>query len=107
MGSYSCPDHSLPFLLPHHVREASDINARVARALLKETGQPYKGVLYGGFMATRNGIRVLEYNARFGDPETLNVLSSLKTALVDICEAILDGKLDKVSIQFETRATFC
>ena len=107
MGSYSCENHSLPFLLPHHVEEASAINKAVAKALFDETGQKYKGILYGGFMVTKNGIRLLEYNARFGDPETLNVLSLLKTDFVDICEAIIEGTLDKLAINFEKRATVC
>ena len=107
MGSYSCEDHSLPFLLPRHIEEAGAINEAVARALFKKTGEKYKGILYGGFMVTRDGIRVLEYNARFGDPETLNVLSLLKTDFVDICEAIIDEKLDKLPIVFERNATVC
>ena len=107
MGSYSCADHSLPFLLPHHVREASAINAAVASALLKETGQKYKGILYGGFMAGPKGIHLLEYNARFGDPETMNVLSIMETDLVDICEAIIEEKLDALPITFQKRATVC
>src|SRR5437867_4543759 len=90
MGSYSCADHSLPFLLPEQVKEASAINQAVARALLAETGMKYRGILYGGFMATRDGVRLLEYNARFGDPETLNVLSVLGTDLVDICQAMIE-----------------
>jgi len=107
MGSYSCQDHSLPFLLPGHVEAASAINAAMAGALLAETGQKYKGILYGGFMATRNGILLLEYNARFGDPETMNVLSLLETDLVDICEAIIDERLDQVPVRFERKATVC
>ena len=107
MGSYSCEDHSLPFLLPGHVQEASAINAAVAAALRKETGQKYKGILYGGFMATRDGIRLLEYNARFGDPETMNVLSLLETDLVDICEAIIEEKLHELPIRFQRKATVC
>jgi len=107
MGSYSCEDHRLPFLQARHVEEASAINAEVARALLEETGQKYKGVLYGGFMATKEGIRLLEYNARFGDPETMNVLSLLETDLVDICEAIIEERLDQLSTRFQARATVC
>ncbi len=107
MGSYSCEDHSLPFLLPHQVEEARAINEAVARALFAETGTKYKGILYGGFMATRNGIRLLEYNARFGDPETLNVLSVLKTDFVDICEAIIRENLDELPIVFDRLATVC
>jgi phosphoribosylamine--glycine ligase len=107
MGSYSCEDHSLPFLLPEHVAEAEKINAAVMEAALKETGQKYKGILYGGFMATGAGIRLIEYNARFGDPETLNVLSVLRTDLVDIFEAIIEETLDKLAIEFAKLATVC
>ena len=107
MGSYSCVNHSLPFLLPHHLRQAQAINEAVARALLKETHEKYKGILYGGFMVTREGIRLLEYNARFGDPETLNVLSLLKTDFIDICEAIIEEKLHELPIVFEDSATVC
>ena len=107
MGSYSCENHSLPFLLPDQLREAQAINEAVAGALLKETKQKYKGVLYGGFMVTRDGIRLIEYNARFGDPEALNVLSLLRTDLVDVCEAIIDEKLNELPITFEPLATVC
>src|SRR5438552_7460557 len=107
MGSYSCEDHSLPFLLLGHVQQASAINAAVARALLEETGQKYQGILYGGFMATRDGIRLLEYNARFGDPETMNVLSVLGTDLVEICQAMIGEELHQLPIVFDRQATVC
>jgi phosphoribosylamine--glycine ligase len=107
MGSYSCEDHSLPFLSPRDVPEASAINHAVAGALLAETGQKYRGILYGGFMVTRKGIRLLEYNARFGDPETLNVLSLLKTDFVDICEAMIDERLHQLPVEFGKKATVC
>ncbi len=78
MGSYSCADHLLPFLSPKHIKAASEINSKVAAALnekgLREFGVPYKGILYGGFMVTEKGLRLIEYNARFGDPEIMNVL---------------------------------
>src|ERR1051326_5805412 len=98
---------TLPFLRENHVRDASAINAAVAGALLKETNHKFKGILYGGFMATKNGIRLLEYNARFGDPETMNVLSLLETDLVDICEAIIEDKLHEIPIAFRKQATVC
>jgi len=107
MGSYSCEDHRLPFLSEADVRAASAVNAAVARALLRETGERYRGILYGGFMATGQGVRLLEYNARLGDPEALNVLPLLKTDLVDICEAIVQGTLDRVPVEFARRATVC
>jgi len=107
MGSYSCEDHSLPFLRRTLLEQASAINAAVAAALWKETGAKYKGILYGGFMVTRDGLRLLEYNARFGDPETMNVLSLLETDLVDICEAIIEERLHELPIRFRRRATVC
>src|SRR5262249_26288580 len=107
MGSYSCEDHRLPFLEPRHVQAASAINAAMPKALLRETGQKYKGILYGGFMATRDGIRLLEYNARFRDPGTMNVLPLLATAFFDTCEATSEDKLATTTIPFQKKATVC
>ena len=107
MGSYSCEDHGLPFLAPQFLEEASAISKAVAAALVKETGEKYKGILYGGFIVTSGGLRLLEYNARFGDPETLNVLSVLETDFVEICEAIIEERLDKLPIRFQKLATVC
>jgi phosphoribosylamine--glycine ligase len=107
MGSYSCQNHRLPFLTEEHRQAASAINAAVAAAISRDTGEQYKGILYGGFMLTRHGVRLLEYNARFGDPEALNVLSLLRTDLVDICEAIIEGTLSQLRVEFEPLATVC
>jgi len=107
MGSYSLPDHSLPFLKPSDIEEGLEITRQVAAALWKETGSPYKGVMYGGFIATKNGAKLLEYNARFGDPEAMNILPLLKTDFVEICRHVMDGTLDKLKIEFEPKATVC
>src|SRR5439155_12027564 len=107
MGSYSCEDHGLPFLQPQDLDQAKVINEAVANALFRETKWKYKGILYGGFMVTRGGIRLLEYNARFGDPEALNVLSLLETDLVDVCEAIIEERLDQLEVKFRRQATVC
>jgi phosphoribosylamine--glycine ligase len=107
MGSYSLPDHSMPFLKPSDIEEGLEITRQVAAALLRETGSPYKGVMYGGFIATKNGAKLLEYNARFGDPEAMNILPLLKTDFVIICRHIIDGTLDKLKIEFESKATVC
>ncbi len=107
MGSYSMPDHSMPFLKPSDVEEGLEITRQVAAALWKETGSPYKGVMYGGFIATKNGAKLLEYNARFGDPEAMNILPLLKTDFVDICQHIIDGTLDQLPIEFQPKATVC
>ncbi|MGH8024212.1 MAG: phosphoribosylamine--glycine ligase, partial [Limisphaerales bacterium] len=107
MGSYSCQDHQLPFLASKDLSDAKKINERVAEAIRNKTGKPYRGVLYGGFMLAPNGLRLLEYNARFGDPETLNVLSILKTDFAILCQAMVNEELDKVSLEFERLATVC
>ncbi|HET6461015.1 MAG TPA: phosphoribosylamine--glycine ligase, partial [Syntrophales bacterium] len=74
MGSYSCENHSLPFMDKTDVAEGLAITQKVAEAIYKETGEYYKGVMYGGFMITKSGVKLLEYNARFGDPEAMNIL---------------------------------
>ena len=107
MGSYSLPDHSMPFLKPKDLEEGLEITHQVAAALLKETGSPYKGVMYGGFIATKDGAKLLEYNARFGDPEAMNILPLLKTDFVEVCRHIIAGTLDKIKIEFEHKATVC
>jgi phosphoribosylamine--glycine ligase len=107
MGSYSGPDHLLPFLDGKAVAEGLEITRQVAAALLKETGQPYQGVLYGGFMTTASGVRLIEYNARFGDPEAMNILPLLRSDFVDLCQAIVNGKLTETDLVFEKKATVC
>jgi len=102
MGSYSCANHSLPFLKDDDIEEAKKINEQVLVALAG-----YKGILYGGFIATKDGVKLIEYNARFGDPEVMNYLSILKTDLTDISEAIIKGELDQIKVEFENLATVC
>lgn len=74
---------------------------------MEQEGRPFKGCLYFGLMLTPNGPKVIEYNARFGDPEAQVVLPRLKTDLVDICEAIIDERLADVDIQWYEGATAC
>ena len=107
MGTYSDADHLLPFLKASDIEEGLEITRRVAEALYKETGAYYKGVMYAGFMATKDGPRLLEYNARFGDPEAMNILPLLKTDFVDLCRAVIDGTLDELPVEFDRQATVC
>ena len=107
MGTYSDSNHSLPFLNSVDIEEAADITKKVANALFQETGTYFKGIMYGGFMATASGVRLIEYNARFGDPEAMNVLPLLKTDFVDLCEAIIHGDLKNLDVGFENKATVC
>ena len=107
MGSYSCADHLLPFLTRDHIRQAGEINRLVGEAVSREIGEEYKGILYGGFMLTKDGLRVIEYNARFGDPEVMNVLPLMQADFVEVCKAIVDGTLDKLTVRFRHQATVC
>ena len=70
-------------------------------------GRPFTGVIFFGLMLTADGPRVLEYNARFGDPEAQVVLPRLKTDLVDICEAVIDEKLSDLDIEWDNGAAAC
>jgi len=100
MGSYS-PPHFLTPALSQIIRET--IMEPTVKAMAEE-GRPYKGVLYGGLMVTDNGTKVMEFNARFGDPETQVTLPLLKTDLVDIILAIIEGNLDKINIEWSEDA---
>ena len=69
--------------------------------------KPYKGVLYLGLIMTKHGPKVIEYNARFGDPETQVVLPRLKTDFVDIILATIEGNLDKLLVEWDSKPTVC
>ena len=107
MGTYSDSNHSLPFLTAADLNRAKELNRLTAKALLDECGKPFKGLLYGGFIATKKGVQLIEYNARFGDPEALNILPLLTSDFVDICQAIIEGNLTEDLVQFEHKATVC
>jgi phosphoribosylamine--glycine ligase len=76
------------------------------RALAAE-GRTYRGVIYAGLMITSQGPKVLEFNARFGDPETQPVLTLLETDLVDIVDAILGNRLDSIEIKWKKQSSVC
>ena len=100
MGAYSPPpffDRKLAAVLDATVMQP------IVRALAEE-GIAYRGVIYAGLMLTNDGPKVLEFNARCGDPETQVILPQLKTDLVEIMLHIIDGSLDKVNIEWQSRA---
>lgn len=107
MGSYSDTNHSLPFLNENEVQDALAINQAVFQALSLECGEAYIGILYGSFIATKKGIYVIEFNARFGDPEALNVLSILQSDFVVLCKAMIQGELTEDKVGFAKKATVC
>jgi len=100
MGSYSPPY----FLSAQLETAARETVMEPAIKALQQENCPYKGVLYGGLMITNNGPKVLEFNARFGDPETQVVLPRLKSDLLDIIMAVVDNKLDRVQVQWNEDA---
>ena len=97
----------MPFLNELDVRSAWQINEAVYRALMTELNDKYVGILYGSFIATRNGVYVIEFNARFGDPEALNVLTILESDFVTICQAVVTGNLTADQVKFANLATVC
>jgi len=104
MGSYSDKDGLLPFLDKKSYDQSVKIMQNTVKAVKNEVG-PYKGILYGQFMLCKEGPKIVEYNARFGDPEAMNVLPLLETDFVDLCSGIVDGNLKRAN--FESKATVC
>jgi phosphoribosylamine--glycine ligase len=74
---------------------------------MRTQGIEYKGVLYAGLMLTAGGPKVLEFNCRFGDPEAQPILMRLKTDLIDICEAVIEDRLDDITLEWDPRAAVC
>ena len=74
---------------------------------MKAEGRPFKGIIFFGLMLTPDGPKVLEYNARFGDPEAQVVLPRMKNDIIEVMEACVDGRLDQIDLQFEENAAVC
>ncbi|MDO4788946.1 MAG: phosphoribosylamine--glycine ligase [Johnsonella sp.] len=74
---------------------------------MRAEGREFKGVIFFGLMLTERGVKVLEYNARFGDPETQVVLPRMKNDLIDVFEACIDGGLEEIELEFEETAAVC
>ena len=96
------------------VKFDESLNPKIMREIILPTmnalnaeDRPFKGVIYFGLMIEGNDVKVLEYNARFGDPETQSVLPRLKNDLFDIFESIIDGGLCKITLQWDERAAVC
>jgi phosphoribosylamine--glycine ligase len=106
MGSYSCANGLLPFLSQRDYDEGVFILQQIVDALNKE-GCKYIGPIYGQFMLTSRGIKVIEINARFGDPENMNVLPLLKTDFIELGMSMIEGTLSNKRIQTEEKSTVC
>ena len=101
MGSYSDAKPELPFMTPDEYEAAVDIVRAVVDAM-----PAYKGILYGQFMLTAEGPKIVEFNARFGDPEAMNTLPVLETEFVDVVTAARDGD-PLPDLEFAPQATVC
>ncbi len=107
MGSYTDYNHLLPFLTRQDVEAGQKLNELVIQSIQTETGKPYRGIIYGGYMAVKGGIRLIEFNARFGDPEALNLLTLLSSDFMQLCELTIRGELHKGSLLFQHQASVC
>src|SRR5216117_2825331 len=105
MGSYSDADHRLPFLTNEDFDRALETMTKTVEAMAAR-GTPFKGILYGGFMATKDGPMLLEYNVRFADPESMNVLPILETDFLEVCSRLTAGTLPS-AVSFARKATVC
>jgi len=103
MGAYS----PAPVVTPALEKQVmSKIMLPTVKGMAKE-GRPYKGVLYAGLMIKDGKAKVVEFNCRFGDPEAQPLLMRLNTDLIDLVEAVIDGRLDKISMDIDPRPTVC
>ena len=106
MGSYTMPDHMMPFVTKSDYDKALSIMKEVV-AFMISAKTPYRGMLYGQFMNTSKGPKVIEFNARFGDPEAMNLLTLLSSDFCDIVKKIVNGKLSNSDVEFAKKATVC
>jgi len=102
MGSITSGE-KLWFLTADDIKQCHKINETVVKLLQITENEQYRGILYGSFMKTTNGIKIIEFNCRFGDPECINVLHLLKTNLLDIFTAIINGTLDNIELKFDSK----
>ncbi len=107
MGSYTDSGYILPFLSKKDYDDGLKIMEKTIKAVKKETGESYRGFLYGQFMATRDGVKVIEYNARLGDPEAMNILSIIDSDMLGACVGIGGGNLSPDDVRFAKKATVC
>jgi phosphoribosylamine--glycine ligase len=103
MGAYA----PAPVFINEMLQEATEKVLQPAVDGLRNEGRKFVGVLYAGLMLTPNGIRVLEFNCRFGDPETQVVLPLLETDLLDVVNACVDGNLANVNVQWRNSTAVC
>lgn len=106
MGCISDENNRLPFITEQDVQDAHEITVKTMQAIESELHERFVGVMYGGFIVTNKGVKLIEYNARFGDPEALNIFPIMITDFVDVCEKAIHGELDQIGkLEFSPKAT--
>lgn len=105
MGCLSFPNGLLPFLTKQDIDQCAELMKKTINYLNKDSLE-FTGVLYGGFFKTKEGIKFIEFNARFGDPEAINVLNALETPFVEVLENIVNGTLSVENCKFKNTYTF-
>ena len=105
MGAYSYADGGLPFVEGEELQQADQLLVEVVQALEKRTEETYRGFLYGQFMVSKSGVKLIEFNVRLGDPEALNLMAILDADAVEIFNHIATGSLDPGAVQFKPNAS--
>jgi phosphoribosylamine--glycine ligase len=105
MGCLSFENGMLPFLKEKDIEECSSLIKKVIEYVNKDSLE-FTGVIYGGFFKCTDGIKFIEFNARFGDPEALNVLNLFKTPFTEVMEHVINGDLSKENCKFKNDCTF-
>lgn len=105
MGAYTMADGAMPFLIQEDLEQADSILQLTVDAIEEESGESYRGFLYGQFMATADGVRLIEFNVRLGDPEAINMMALLETNTVDLFGTIAEGALKKSDVSFTPKAS--
>ncbi|OPY34833.1 MAG: phosphoribosylamine--glycine ligase [Methanomassiliicoccales archaeon PtaU1.Bin124] len=106
MGSYTDANHLLPFVRSGDKEEATRILKGVVGGL-RTDGHPYQGIIYGQFMLTKDGPKVIEFNARFGDPEAMNVLTLFDGNFTEAAWGVAIGNVSRSKVSFKRKATVC
>lgn len=105
MGSITMADHKLPFVTQEDLDTVQNINQNVILKIQTDNNELYKGVLYGSYMKTDSGIKLIEFNSRFGDPEAINILGILDCDFMELCLRVVNSCLKLFKINYRNTAS--
>jgi len=106
-GSMGCILDNLHYLNKEDIKEAQKVNEMTIFGLQDKFNEKYKGFLYGSFMKTKDGLKVIEFNCRLGDPEAIVLLESMENSLTDVCESLCYNELDKLDFRLKNKKYLC